>query len=125
LTSEPTITLKPSIRKLQQLRLFNIFNREEHTIPLQRIYAEVEYLRSDAPLIYPQDVVENTMCPQFLLFLQIHAGRDILFMVWDLDRNCSKWKSPVSNAICGEDKKIMHLKFGNALVGYLSIQADK
>ena len=123
--SEPIIVLDPNVRKLQQLRLFNVFTREEHTIPLQRIYAEVQYLGSDSPVIYPQDVVENTMCPQFLLFLQIHTRRDTLLMVWDLDRNCSKWKSQASNAVCGENKKIMLLKFGNALVGYLAKPTDK
>ena len=71
-------------------------------------------------MVYPQDVIETTMCPEFLLFFQIHTLTDTLMMIWDIDRNCSKWKSDVSDSICDDEYKLKRLKFGNALVGYLA-----
>jgi hypothetical protein len=123
--ADPTIVLSPNVRTAQQLRLFNVFTRKEYVIPFQKIYDEIKFLHAGAPVIYPQDVFENTMCPQFLLFLHIHTPTDTLLMVWDVDLNRSKWKSRAPGAIRDEKNKIRGLKFGNALVGYLTKVADK
>lgn len=124
-TRSPIMHIRTLARKKLQLRLFNIFTRKQYTVPFQKIYKEIEYLGADSPVVYPQDVIETTMCPDFLLFFQIHTPSDILMMVWDVDRNCSKWKTNVSGAICDEEYKLKRLKFGNALVGFLAKCEDR
>ena len=118
--SNPIMDIRTLAQRKQHLRLFNVFTRKEYTILFQRIYKEIEFLGADAPVLCPQDVIETTMSPEFLLFFQIHTPTDTLMMVWDVDRNCSKWKSNVSDAICDDEYKLKRLKFGNALVGYLA-----
>ena len=112
------------MRKAEQMRLFNIFTRQEYVISFKRIYEEVEFLGVDELVIVPQDVVENTMCSPFLLLFQIHSPTHMLFMVWDVERNRSKWKVLATEAIRDDAYKVTRLTFGNALMGYLAGSID-
>jgi hypothetical protein len=114
------IVLGPLAREIAQLRLFNIFTQQEYTISFQRIFDEVRFLASDNPIIVPHDVVENTMCAQFLLFFQVHTRTEVLFIIWDLERNQSKWKELATGVLVEDMYKIKRLLFGNALMGYLA-----
>ena len=69
-------------------------------------------------------MVEHTNSPQFLLFFQVHTPKTTAFMVWDLDRNRAKWKELAPGVICDETYTIQRLRFGNALMGYLSNVSD-
>jgi len=45
-------------------------------------------------------------------------------MVWDLDRNRAKWKELAPGVICDDTYAVQRLRFGNALMGYLSNVSD-
>jgi hypothetical protein len=120
----PFIPLDATTRESMQLRLYNIFNNKEHTIPLSRFYEESTCLDCDEPLCHFQDVVETTMFSEFFLFLQIHGSGKTLLTVWDLEQNCAKWKDIADGAVVDEDLMLVRLRFGNALLGYLTRDED-
>ena len=66
---EPIVSLDTFVRDSKQLRLFNIFTRQDYSVPFSRIYEELRFLGSDSPTICPQDVVEHTNVSAILTLL--------------------------------------------------------
>lgn len=116
----PFVALGTINRNLDQLRLFNLFTGKEYIIPFVLILDAIKFLDYDNPILYPHDVVENTMCSKFILFFSFHTPTQTAFMVWDVEYNRPKWKEVAVGAICEDEYRIKRLLFGNALMGYLA-----
>lgn len=106
----------------EKLRLYNVFDGTEYTVPLRRLYKATIRL-GEACALYFHDIVEHTLCNPFLFIFQIHNPdtETIHFMSWNVTTATPNWIINACDAFFEVYPwDLPHFKFGNALFGYLA-----